>query len=228
MPGVAAARLSGLVIVVATALGVLPLAVDAAGGPGCPESTSPQLAASLTDLHQALGDVMGSPSGCPLADADGSTIQATTTGLAVYRPSGMSVFVSGERHWALTAQGLETWTGSWHNGLDPPITLGPDQDQWAAVQSAPAPTGVEAGGPPPASIEALTLVQVRQDASNTIVVEDPQGSMLTIETASDCPDLVAAVGDHVFMRTGGAQTDLVLLQQHEICAVADMRPAEAT
>ena len=223
MPGVATARLSGLVILVTTALGVLPLAVDAIGGPGCPDSTSPQLAPSLTDLHQALGDVMGSPSGCPVVDADGSTIQATTTGLAVYHPSGMSVFVSGEHHWALTPQGLETWTGSWHNGLDPPIA--PEQDQPDAAQPARASIEAEAG-PPPASIEAVTLVQVRQDASNTIVVEDPQGSMLTVETASGCPDLVAAVGDQVFMRTGGAQTDLILLQQREICAVADVHAAD--
>jgi hypothetical protein len=50
--------------------------------------------------------------------------------------------------------------------------------------------------------------------------------MLTVETASGCPDLVAAVGDQVFMRTGGAQTDLILLQQREICAVADVHAAD--
>jgi hypothetical protein len=73
----------------------------------------------------------------------------------------------------------------------------------------------------------VTLVQVRQDVSNTLVVEDPQGSMLTVETAGGCPNVVAAVGDHIFMRSGGAQTDLILLQQHETCAVADVHAAEA-
>jgi len=42
-----------------------------------------------------------------------------------------------------------------------------------------------------------------------------------------CPSVVAAVGDHIFMRSGGAQTDLVLLQQHVTCAVADVHAAEA-
>ena len=214
MPCVATARLSGLVVLVTIALGVMPLAGDPFGGAGCAEADGPQLAASLTDLHQAVGDAMGSPSGCPLVDADGDTLQPTTTGLAVHHPNGTSVFVSGEQHWALTAQGLETWTGSWHNGLDPPMTPIPDQHQ------------PEAAEPPLASIEAVTLVQVRQDAANTIVVEDAQGSLLTVETASGCPDLVAALGDHVFMRTGGTQTDLILLQQHEICAVAEVHAAE--
>jgi hypothetical protein len=226
MPGAATARRSGLLIVFMAALGVLPLAVDALGGQGCPDSTSPQLSPNLVDLHQALGDLMGAPSGCSLVDADGSTIQATTTGLAVYRPSGMSVFVSGQRHWALTGQRLQTWTGSWHDGLDPPSTPTPGQDQSKVAAPAPPSTDAETS-PPPASIEAVMLVQVRQDASNTIVVEDPRGSMLTIETGSGCPDLVASVGDQVYMRTGGTQTDLILLQQREICAVAEVYPAGA-
>src|SRR5947209_3994846 len=116
MPSLAAARLSGLIVLVAATLGVLPVAGDPLRGPGCPDPNNPQLASSLTDLHQALGDVMGSASECPLVDAGGDTVQATTTGVAVYRPGELSVFVSGEHHWALTTWGLETWDGSWHNG----------------------------------------------------------------------------------------------------------------
>jgi hypothetical protein len=179
-----------------------------------PDAISPQLAPSLADLHQALWDVMGSPSECPLVDADGDTVQATTTGVAVYHPGSVSIFVSGEHHWALTPRGLETWDGSWHNGLYPPVMPPPEQDQPEPLQPAAA------------SIEAVTLVQVRQDVSNTLLVEDPEGSMLTVEIAGGCPHVVAAVGDRIFMRSGGAQRDLILLQQHETCAVADVRAAE--
>ena len=146
--------------------------------------------------------------------AGSNTVQATSTGVAVYRTTGMSLFVSGEHHWALSVRGLETWDGSWHNGMYPAVMSPPDQDQPQPAQPAPA------------SVEAVTLVQVRQDVMNTIVVEDAHGSMLTVETVGGCPDMVAALGDHIFMRSGGTQTDLVLLKQHEICAVATVRTAE--
>jgi len=214
MPGVAAARQSGLIALVMAALGVLPVAGDPLGSLGCADAVTPQLAPSLTDLHHALGDVMGSPTECALVDADGNTVQATSTGVAVYRTTGMSLFVSGEHHWALSVRGLETWDGSWHNGMYPAVMSPPDQDQPQPAQPAPA------------SVEAVTLVQVRQDVTNTIVVEDAHGSMLTVETVGGCPDMVAALGDHIFMRSGGTQTDLVLLKQHEICAVATVRTAE--
>lgn len=64
-----------------------------------------------------------------------------------------------------------------------------------------------------------------QDALNAAVVQDPDGSMFTVQTGSGCPDLAAAPGDHVFIRAGGARTDLILLQQHETCAVAQMNRA---
>jgi len=158
---------------------------------------------------------MGTPSSCPRVDANGDTIQVTSTGLAIHRPDGMSIFASGDDHWALTGDGLEQWTGNWHNGLLPPVTPEPD----ATPSQTPPPPEAQA------SLQPMRLVQVLQDGTNTVVVEDPSGSMFTVETASSCPDVDAAVGDHVFVRSGGSQTDLILLQQHETCAVATMHTA---
>jgi hypothetical protein len=179
------------------------------------QTTCAQFAADFAALQQQIGAIMGVPTSCPRVDANGDTMQTTTTGLAVHRPDGMSVFASGDDHWALTAAGLQEWTASWHNGLYPPATPEPQ---------------AESGIPPPeadqASVQPMTLMQVLQDGSNTVVVEDSSGSKFTVETAEGCPDVDAAVGDHVFVRSGGSQTDLILIQQHQTCAVAAMHTAE--
>jgi hypothetical protein len=73
----------------------------------------------FASLSQATGDVMGQPLGCAHADpATGDVLQATSTGLAVYRPgSHDAMFTDGYRHWALGTQGLVTWEG---DAGDPP------------------------------------------------------------------------------------------------------------
>jgi hypothetical protein len=172
-----------------------------------------QFAVDFAGLQQQLGAVMGTPTGCPRIDANGDIIQVTSTGLAVHRPDGMSIFASGDDHWALSGDGLEQWTGNWHNGLYPQATPEPDAEATSPALEAQA------------SVQPMRLVQVIQDGTNTVVVEDPSGSMFTVETADGCPDVDAAVGDHVFVRSGGSQTDLILLQQHETCAVAAMHTA---
>jgi hypothetical protein len=168
-------------------------------------------------LVQQIGAVMGVPSGCPRVDGDGNTIQVSSTGLALRRPDGMLIFASGDEHWALSDAGLQAWTGNWHNGLYPPVTPQPDTDGDAMQATAQQPAS--------ARVQTMTLVQVLQDGSNAVVVEDPSGSMFTVETADGCPNVDAAVGDHVFVRSGGSQTDLILMQQHETCAVAAMHTA---
>jgi hypothetical protein len=155
---------------------------------------------------------MGDPSSCPRVDGDGNTIQISSTGLALRRPDGMLVFASGDEHWALTSAGLQEWTGNWHNGLYPPATPPPDEDTDVAT-TRPVDN---------ARVQPVTLVQVLQDGSNVVVVEDSSGGVFAVQTADGCPDLDAAVGDHVFVRSGGSQTDLILVQQHETCAVAAM------
>ena len=174
-----------------------------------------QFAPDFAALVQQIGAVMGAPSSCPRVDGDGTIIQVSSTGLALRRPDGMLIFASGDEHWALSDAGLQEWTGNWHNGLYPPVTPQPDAD---ATQAMPQ-------QPDSAQVQTMTLVQVLQDGSNAVVVEDPSGSMFTVETADGCPDVDAAVGDHVFVRSGGSETDLILMQQHETCAVAAMHTA---
>jgi hypothetical protein len=160
---------------------------------------------------------MGAPSGCPRTDGKGDVVQLTTTGVAIHRPDGMLVFAAGDDHWALTSSGLQQWTGSWHNSLFPIATPQPDTGDSAGFIDQPAAT---------ASVQPVMLVQVLQDGSNTAVVEDRSGSMFLLEAAEGCPDMDAAVGDHVFVRSGESQTDLILMQQHETCAVAVMHTVE--
>jgi hypothetical protein len=214
MRWLASAPRTALIVLASTALGLLPLVIESAvAAAECADSAGSGFAQDLIDLQQALGDLMGSPVACPQVDAAGNIIQVTTTGLAAYRPDGMSVFVSGEHHWALTAQGLETWTGSWHGGLYPPAAPPPAQDQPEPVQTALA------------SVEAMTLVRVPRDGSTTALVQDARGSMYTVETGSGCPDLIAALGGYIFIRRSGPQTDMILLPQGETCAVGEMNVA---
>ena len=201
---------------VTAGLAVLPANIGSALGapsPACDNSEAVELSPSLVNLQQALGATMGSPVACPLGDARGDVIQVTSTGLAIADPSGTAMFASGDRHWALDADGLQTWIGNWHDGLYPPSPIVSSQAK-SATAVAPA----------PASVEAMTVVQAPKDAANAVVVQDPDGSMFTVETDSGCSDVVAAPGDHVFVRYSGSRTDLILLQQHETCAVAAMNP----
>src|SRR3954470_20157295 len=66
-----------------------------------------QFASDFVALQQQIGAIMGTPSSCPRVDANGDTIQVTSTGLAIHRSDGMSIFASGDDHWALTGDGLE-------------------------------------------------------------------------------------------------------------------------
>jgi hypothetical protein len=176
-----------------------------------------QFAPDFAALVQQIGTVMGVPNGCPRVDGDGNTIQVSSTGLALRRPDGMVIFASGDEHWALSSAGLQAWTANWHNGLYPPVTPRPDADGEATQQLRQTES---------ARVQPMTLVHVLQDGSNSVVVEDSSGSMFTVQTADGCPDVDAAVGDRVFVRSGGSQTDLILMQQHETCAVAAMRTAQ--
>jgi hypothetical protein len=208
--------------------------------------------AGVADLQAVIGaTVVGAPVGCVRQDAAGDLLQVTTTGLAVYQEDGTTLFASGDQHWALTDQGLQTWTANWHNGLLPPAAAP------TAAETARAPEKVK-----PAVVHAMTLVR-EDDASGSAVlrddgsagnavaqpadasgssavvqppdasgvsaltqVSDASGSMLVAQLASDCPGLPTAVGDHVFVRSDGLSTDLVLVSHHQTCAVASLRAAD--
>jgi hypothetical protein len=96
--------------------------------PYCQPGQKPQFALSFATLSAQLGTVMGNPVSCQYSDPGGSgdTLQATDTGLAVYRASsGITTFTNGSDHWALVAGHVVHWTG---DSLDPPA----DPDQSAA------------------------------------------------------------------------------------------------
>jgi len=73
-------------------------------------------------LHDEVAEEMGTPVECEHPDAvTGDTLQRTTVGLAFYRKStNTPTFTNGSTHWALTPDGLATWTGE---SIDPPVVI---------------------------------------------------------------------------------------------------------
>ena len=94
-------------------------AASAQNAPFCDPGKSPAFVFGFKDLRDAVGDAMGNPTECEHAEATtGDSHQATTTGLSFYRKrSNTPTFTNGFDHWALTRDGLVTWTGS---SIDPP------------------------------------------------------------------------------------------------------------
>jgi hypothetical protein len=180
------------------------------GAQPCSETFAPE----LSNLQQALGDVMGAPIDCARTDTVGDTLQRTTTGLAMYRADdGIAIFTRGEQHWALSDRGLQTWTAGWHAGLYPPLTPVPDAAQADEPEQ------------PLASVQPMTVVGLDPDLPAAVVVEDASGSTFAVQTVSDCPDLTATVGDHVFLRSDETGSDLILVRQQQTCAVATVLAA---
>jgi hypothetical protein len=83
--------------------------------PWCPAGEVPAFQFGFGALAQAIGDAMGTPIECEHADnSTGNTLQATTTGTALYYwCSNVPSFTRtrGQEHWMLTAEGLVHWTG---------------------------------------------------------------------------------------------------------------------
>ena len=193
--------------------------VSAAGSSSslCAAGATPQLAASFAILYATLGDVMGSPATCALVDSEGDTIQATTTGLAIYRQSGLALFASGDRHWALSSSGLESWTANWHNGFDPPV-------------KSPAETGPNIWSVPAdeqlASVRPVTLVAVESIRAQQLTVVDDTGARYSMEADSGCPRAVEALGQYVYVLSNlvtGADSALIFLEQHQTCMLGGVR-----
>jgi hypothetical protein len=185
--------------------------------PGCPSEATPTWAASFANLREHLGEVMGSPVACASTDAEGDTIQLTTTGIAISHPSGMAVFASGDEHWALTADGLERWTGNWHNGFDPPIS------------PAPTPMSADTSTAPIASVQAFTVVgNTEQDPAATLV-EGDAGRQYVLRTAADCDAGLDQAGERIYVRwvgrLDGPDSTLIDIDRHESCAITALEPA---
>jgi len=185
--------------------------------PGCAADPSPAWAATFTDLRAQVGEVMGAPVTCAMVDAEGDTVQVTTTGIAISHPSGMAVFARGDDHWALSAQGLETWTGNWHNGFDPP------------VNPTPPPLDADADASPVASVQAFTVVgSSAQDPSATLV-EGDAGRQYVLHTAAQCDAALEAEGGRVYVRwvgpRAGAGATLIDIERHASCPITALDPA---
>jgi Glycosyl hydrolase family 26 len=117
----------------------------------CEPDQVPVFSFGFADLKAALGDPMGEPITCEYGDpsGNGDVLQETTAGTAVWRATaGTPTFVSNVDHWALTADGLVSWSGP---DLDPPTaSASPEVSQ--PVQSASAVVDPQVAAPPDRSV----------------------------------------------------------------------------
>ena len=102
----------------------------------CGPGQAPRFVLGFATLKEQLGPLMGEPVECEHPNnANGDTLQTTTTGLAYYRKAtNTPTFTDGFRHWASTVVGLVYWEGP---SADPP----------SAALSAPS-TSPPAAAPP--------------------------------------------------------------------------------
>ena len=214
-----------LVMATTLALGLLVALAEAAAagqGPPCAPGAA-ELGSEFAPLRAALGEVMGVPTTCPQPLGNGDLVQATSTGLAIYRArAGRVLFSSAEQHWALTGGDLVSWTGNWHNGLDPPAPQPVAQD--AVDLRLPRPSEALP------TILVVTLVGVGQDDPRTLALE-ADGALYQVRAGEGCPDAPQAVGRPVFVRSprplGSPDADLVLLEQGESCPILALQSTAA-
>jgi hypothetical protein len=104
---------------------------DRPHAPWCRPGEVPRFQFGFADIARAIGTEAGSPTECEHGDdSSGNTLQATTTGVAIYYwCTNTSTFNRGQDHWMLTPAGVEHWTGSeqWPRPL--PIVRAPDLRQ---------------------------------------------------------------------------------------------------
>jgi hypothetical protein len=217
----AVARRHVVAVVVVTLMLLLPLGnVAAAGTRACGAADSAQFGPDFVRLQAMLGDSMGVPTTCEQRTSDGDLVQTTSTGLAIYRAQARAaLFASGAEHWALTDNGLITWTANWHQGFDPPI-------QAPAVEN-PVDSSPPQPGAALASVLALNMIGAGQGDPPSLLLEW-RGIIYEVQTAAGCPDAPRAVGKPVFVRSLGALgspgAELVLLPEHQTCAILAIQP----
>jgi hypothetical protein len=96
--------------------------------PFCTLGQTPRFQFGFADIAAQLGDIVGQPIDCEHGDAwTPNTIQATTTGLALYDPcTNTPSFVRGVERWSLTPTGLQYWSGQGTPPPSRPIVRSPD------------------------------------------------------------------------------------------------------
>jgi hypothetical protein len=99
--------------------------------PWCLPDQTPRFELGFAELARHLGDIMGEPTECEHGDVlTADTLQATTTGLAIYRScTNTPSFTRGREHWMLTAQGLEYRTDGAPQTSQQPLVRVPDLRQ---------------------------------------------------------------------------------------------------
>lgn len=124
----------------------------------CSPGQSPHYVFGFAQLHDQLGDWMGTALTCEFPDPNGTgdVHQRTSEGLAFWRKStNTPTFTNGSEHWALSARGFVYWQGS---SIDPPVSAVAAHANTAApnvtaIGQAPAPVGPTFAGEAPATCE---------------------------------------------------------------------------
>lgn len=100
----------------------------AAPAPYCNPGQQAEFVNGIAALHQAIGNVMGTPVECEHPSSNkGDTVQQTSAGLAAYQELTNTVtFTDGWRHWALTPSGIVRWDGT---DAYPPTAQSVPEDQ---------------------------------------------------------------------------------------------------
>ena len=187
----------------------------------CLPGQAPQFAPVFAALKVQLGASMGEPAECEQVNhGTGDAVQRTTTGFAYQRKAGAPpTFTNGREFWALTAGGIERWTGNAHTSYDPP---------GAAITPTPEPEVALAPWPGTYwSAEAVTLVEALDRAGDALIVSR-QGALYRVETSGSCPGALGTVGKTVFVLSvgpfAGPGARLIPTLGGSECLLASSRP----
>jgi len=109
---------------------------DPGGGVGgevttVPAAHDPGFARGFEQLHQQIGDAMGTPVEDEHLSEDGAMVQRTTSGLAVWRDGDMPSFTDGWRTWRLSVPTTLAQAAAPAN--TPQQTTGPPSSVWTRL-----------------------------------------------------------------------------------------------
>ena len=197
-------------------LALWPTTLVAQSAEACPADRTPAFLLGFASLQTSLGSSMGEPTECEQVDpVSGDGFQRTTTGLALYRrDTNTPMFTNGREHWALTPDGLVSWSG-WHGSAAPREVAAPRFVDEAQTPGDAAGTYTR--------VDAVTIVDVLDDEYVRLVVLRDEARLL-ITTDGGCatqrtstggiafvvsPDAFAAPGSRLILTLGGGECLIV-------------------
>jgi hypothetical protein len=210
-------QMLGRTIFLAMLLLVLwPTTLAAQSAAACPPGRTPSFLLGFASLQTSLGSSMGEPTECEHVDpVSGDAFQRTTTGLALYRrDTNTPMFTNGREHWALTPDGLVSWSG-WHGSAAPREVAAPRLVDEAQIPGDAAGTYTR--------VDAVTIINVLDDQYVRLVVQRDETRLL-ITTDGGCatqrastggvafvvsPDGFAAPGSRLILTLGGGECLIV-------------------